>query len=196
MFMKFINRIKLAITDTPVIEVIANIFYYGAPNFVNKRFIDNSIYILLYHEVIRENFEDIIELKDKGFSFITYEQMVNCLSSNKMPPPRSIVITFDDGLRSIFTEAYPVIMKEHIPIMVFLISNFLFRIDTSVPNNGRSYLSLDETKELYKTGLVAFGSHTMSHPCLTDISLINASAEIVNSKKRLEQELGFEIKHF
>ena len=45
-------------------------------------------------------------------------------------------------------------------------------------------------------GLVTFGSHTRSHPCLSRLSRAEAEAEIAGSKARLEAMLGVPARHF
>jgi peptidoglycan/xylan/chitin deacetylase (PgdA/CDA1 family) len=57
---------------------------------------------------------------------------------------------------------------------------------------GRLQLSWNEIKEMHKNGL-KFGSHSVSHPRLTDISLERATAEIVESKQAIEENLDEEV---
>jgi len=44
--------------------------------------------------------------------------------------------------------------------------------------------------------LVTVGSHTMSHPMLTTLDEVSARAEIVNSRRRLEEMLGRAVEFF
>ncbi len=59
----------------------------------------------------------------------------------------------------------------------------------------RIMLNWDEIKEMQKKG-VTFGAHTVTHPILTNLPLDDAKKEIVNSKKKIEKELGITINHF
>ncbi len=64
--------------------------------------------------------------------------------------------------------------------------------DTDIVGNN---LSWDDAREMLNSG-ISFGSHTMTHPALTRISLEKAQMEIFNSKKIIEQEIGEEVKAF
>lgn len=53
----------------------------------------------------------------------------------------------------------------------------------------------DEVREMDSDGIL-FGAHTVNHPILTSVSLEDASWEITQSKKDLENELGHNISAF
>lgn len=58
------------------------------------------------------------------------------------------------------------------------------------------FLSWDQVREMRRSGLIDIGSHTLSHPRLTGISLNEARREILLSKQRIEDELGENIDSF
>jgi len=60
----------------------------------------------------------------------------------------------------------------------------------------RCALSFQEIEEMLHTGMVTFGSHSKTHPCLSMTSDESAWEEIVMSKEYLEAKLGTPIKHF
>jgi len=51
-------------------------------------------------------------------------------------------------------------------------------------------LQWDEIRAMRRSGLVSLGSHTVSHPVLSRCSEAIQRSEIVDSKRRIEQELG------
>lgn len=55
-------------------------------------------------------------------------------------------------------------------------------------------LSLDELTDVYSGFLVA--NHTVSHPCLTQVSPERMKKEIVEGRKRLEQLFGYAVTGF
>jgi peptidoglycan/xylan/chitin deacetylase (PgdA/CDA1 family) len=57
-------------------------------------------------------------------------------------------------------------------------------------------LSWDEVRRLADEGLVEFGAHTVNHEILTRLSLPAAAEEIEASKRRIEEVLGREVRHF
>jgi peptidoglycan/xylan/chitin deacetylase (PgdA/CDA1 family) len=57
------------------------------------------------------------------------------------------------------------------------------------------YMSWDDVEELSEEGHL-IGSHTLSHPDLTQLSWKEARREVIESKKRLEKELEVEVDVF
>ena len=58
------------------------------------------------------------------------------------------------------------------------------------------FLSWDQIQEMNKSRLITIESHSLTHPKLTDISLDDAAREIIESKERIESELGEKITSF
>lgn len=85
---------------------------------------------------------------------------------------KPIVLTFDDGYEDAYTEAFP-ILKQHDFIGTFFI------ITDYVGREGR--LTQPQIEEMSGAGM-EFGSHTLTHPDLTKISLDDANNQIINSK--------------
>lgn len=56
-------------------------------------------------------------------------------------------------------------------------------------------LNWDQIREMHKAG-IHFGAHTVNHPILTNISLEEGKKEILDSKLKIERELGQPITHF
>lgn len=70
-------------------------------------------------------------------------------------------------------------------------------LGVAVPEDAflKLHLTWDQVRELSQNG-IEFGAHTVSHPILTRISLSQAHAEIVNSKRRIEDEIGKQVVGF
>ena len=56
-------------------------------------------------------------------------------------------------------------------------------------------LSWDQVREMARAG-ITFGAHTVTHPILSRLSLSDAKAEIVESKRRIEEETGLPVTLF
>jgi peptidoglycan/xylan/chitin deacetylase (PgdA/CDA1 family) len=127
-------------------------------------------------------------LKDNKYSVISLEQAVDLISRKKRLPARTVVLTFDDGNADNYVYAFPVLKKYGLPATIFLIVN-----DIGKPDK----LDLAQIREMQASGLVTFGSHSMSHPfleCITsDTELIK---EISGSKVALEALLGRPVNTF
>lgn len=161
----------------------------------------NHFGILMYHYInndptgrvkrlaVRpEIFEAQVEyLFSQGYSFITLgEAMQQYAATTTLPIfEKTVALTFDDGFRSFYTDAFPVLKKYNIPASIFVITSDVGK---------RGNVTWDMLKELRDSGLVEIGSHTVKHKNLTKITNDSLKSELVESKKILEKELGIEIK--
>ena len=104
-------------------------------------------------------------LKKAGYTSITCGELADYLIDGKPLPPRPVLITFDDGWRSNYLYAFPILKKYNMKASIFLITAMVSRTDTlndpvqAAAGLGR-YLSWDEIKEMAASGLVNFESHT------------------------------------
>ncbi|MHC1604818.1 MAG: polysaccharide deacetylase family protein [Candidatus Methanofastidiosia archaeon] len=97
------------------------------------------------------------------------------------------VITFDDGYKSTYTNAYPFLRQEKIPFIVFPI--------TSKIENDPNFLTFDELEEMSKN-MCEIGCHTHAHPNLKELEYEKIVFELLKSKKILEKRLNIKVKHF
>lgn len=155
-----------------------------------------KIPILLYHQIPTEksNREDyylcttakqfekqITGLKDLGYTFITYEDLIKYNNNELALPEYVVLLSFDDGYLNNYENAFPIVKKYNIPISIFV-------IDDCVGTNG--YFSWGQAKEMEESGLVHIYTHGKVH-----IPYGNEPAEIVGdyipyAHSHLEEELG------
>src|SRR4029453_9388472 len=60
------------------------------------------------------------ELKDKGITVISMQDLLAWKRGEKNIPPRSAVVTFDDGWKSQYEVAWPILKKYAYPVTLFL----------------------------------------------------------------------------
>lgn len=129
---------------------------------------NESIAILTYHRfgavavgpttITTSTFEYQLDyFASHGYTVIPLRLLVDWLRGvGPAPPPRSVVITADDGHKSVYTEMLPVVRRHHVPVTLF--------IYPSVISNASYAMTWDELKELQSTGLFDIESHTYWHP--------------------------------
>jgi peptidoglycan/xylan/chitin deacetylase (PgdA/CDA1 family) len=78
------------------------------------------------------------------------------LGHEPAPPPRSVVITADDGHESVFTEMLPVVRKYRVPVTLF--------VHPSAISNAPYAMTWEQLEALRRTGLFDIQSHTYWHP--------------------------------
>ncbi|MBI4387755.1 MAG: polysaccharide deacetylase family protein [Candidatus Omnitrophica bacterium] len=99
---------------------------------------------------------------------------------------RSIVITFDDGYRDNFENAFPILAERGLKATIFCVTQRLGTED---------YLELNEIFEMKRAGF-SFGSHTNGHPHLPRLSREEKQREISDSKKILEEMFDSPVSFF
>jgi len=97
---------------------------------------------------------------------------------NRALPDNAVVLTFDDGFRDFATVVAPHLTRRKIPATVFIITE---RAYGNLPENGESFLTWEEIRELADAGL-DIGSHTCAHPRLPDLSLPDVMRELSESQ--------------
>lgn len=121
------------------------------------------------------NFEEqMAYLYAKGYATIPLSQLFSDRNEKR------IVITFDDGYKDVYTNAYPVMSRLGFKGTVFLITD-------SVGKPG--YLTWEEVKQMKKDGW-DFGSHSVGHPNLATRSQSERERQIKQSKLVIEQKIG------
>lgn len=153
--------------------------------------------ILLYHHIAilqSENLyyvsPDMFErqmhlLYEWGYTTISVELLVNAIKHGAELPPKPIILTFDDGSESIFTNALPIMQKYNFTGIVYIVYNYV---------GPRSYMNPDQIRGLYASGW-EIGSHSLSHVDLTE-SPDRQMDEIVESRRKLQSLLGVPILSF
>jgi len=125
-----------------------------------------------------------------GFTPITLEQWVEIRSGRQKSPKRPIAITFDDGYRSIYENAWPVLRRLGMTASVFLVAGCIGetnRWDTSEAQEP--LLNQEQIAEMNAAG-VCFGSHTFTHRPLTALPEAEVLEELTHSRTALETILG------
>ncbi|HET9869154.1 MAG TPA: polysaccharide deacetylase family protein, partial [bacterium] len=135
-------------------------------------------------------------LKDNGFTPITVDQLTAFWDQGTPLPPKPVLLSFDDGFKSVYDKAFPVLEEFHYPGVLFLISSFLQTGDIwdarRKSDAGRLAMDDAEIKAMEKEGLVV-ESHTVSHPNLG----VEAEKRAPDDFKALVgRELGYPIDYF
>ena len=135
-------------------------------------------------------------LKDNGYTVIPLKTLVNYLKGEgPVPAPKSVVITVDDGHKTVFTEMLPVVRKFNIPVTLFL-------YPSCISNRYAPYaMTWEQLKELQQTGLFDLQGHTFWHPNFNkDRKKLKpeeykkeVETQLAKSKKVLESHLGTKI---
>ena len=144
--------------------------------------------MLKYYTVSPEAFTAQMQyLKDNNYSVLSLDFIADALEENIPIPEKSVAITFDDGWKNQYVNAYPILRRFGYTATFFIITN---TIDKS------HFFSWDQIKLMNNNGMT-IGSHTRFHPFLPEITNPDElKKELTISKKTLEDKLGHVVDIF
>lgn len=112
----------------------------------------NSILGIYGHDQNQKSFEELVVwLQNKGFRFITPEELLLYVSGQKEINERLVWLSFDDGWKSNYDNVFPVLKKYNIPATIFVATKGIldgFYWFTKAFQNRNSYL-YNEVDELW-----------------------------------------------
>jgi peptidoglycan/xylan/chitin deacetylase (PgdA/CDA1 family) len=133
--------------------------------------------------------EQMKYLKENGYRVISLSEFQEFITYRRSIPLKSLVITLDDGYRSIYEIAYPILKKYEFTATLFIYTNFI--------GNSKSAMTWDELRQMKADGFEV-GSHSLSHCDLTrkragesDQAFFDrVKEELVVSKQIIDEKLG------
>lgn len=132
------------------------------------------------------------KLHASGYRTLSQMEVVDILNRGALFPDRCFGITFDDGYRSVYTEAFSMLQHYGMSATVFLTvgDGITLKPNDRLPStNGRSMLNWNEIREMQRWG-IEFGAHTCTHPDLTNIPFDRVKKEVYESKAIIEDALN------
>lgn len=104
-----------------------------------------------------------------------------------------VMISFDDGYKEIYTNAYPLMAERGIAGMVSIVAGYVERKNLwDIAGGKEHHLDWSQIDKLLSSGW-SICSHTMTHPDLKRCSEDRLEWELTRSKALLEGRLGMQI---
>ncbi|QHW35106.1 polysaccharide deacetylase family protein [Paenibacillus rhizovicinus] len=126
----------------------------------------NRVIVLMYHEVAIKPKDDkalslakfkqqLSLMKKNNFHWITMEQYKQFILKDAPVPDNAVLMTFDDGYESYYTDTYPVLKQFHVPATNFLIVNTV----GNPRHIGIPKLTWNQVEQMHRNGY-DFYNHT------------------------------------
>ena len=123
--------------------------------------------------------EQLVYLREKGYTAVTVMELAEGLSGRFQLPPRPVVITFDDGYEDNYAAAFPILKRQNMRGVFFVVTGKMGQ-----PN----YMSWEQAREMNEKGM-EIGSHTVHHYTLKEINLKELERELLSSRIMLENNV-------
>jgi peptidoglycan/xylan/chitin deacetylase (PgdA/CDA1 family) len=134
--------------------------------------------------------QQVAFLKENGYKSIGLNELAAALEKPAEPDAKPVVITFDDGLLDFYVTGLPILKANGFSATVFLPAGLMGK-----ELAGQPIMNWDHARLLAAAG-VRCGSHSATHPKLSEVSRSQLEREISESKNLIESALGIEIQSF
>ena len=138
--------------------------------------------------------KQMLAIRELGLNVISLDDFVSWKRGEKKIHDKSVLITIDDGWKSVYTDAYPILKELNFPFTLFLYTNYI--------DGGSSALTSEMIREMMQHGC-SIGSHSVSHPYPSTVKAKRAEGadafanylrkEMGDSRTLLEKQFGSKV---
>ena len=169
-----------------------------------------GICVLMYHRIRDDlppgplvipvqTFREQMKYLKNYCEIISIKQMCQFYADGQQIPrgrrPK-VVITFDDGYRDTYMNAFPVLKEFDLKATVFLATDFIGtdkKMESYSHFTSVDMLSWEEARSMQEAGIITFAAHTATHPHLPQLSFADQKTEIAKSIKTVDEHLSEEV---
>ncbi len=116
-------------------------------------------------------------LSENGYRVVTFGQLLDFLEYREALPKKAVIISIDDGYRSTYDIAYPILKKYGFKATLFIYTDFI--------GASRNALTWSQINRMKADGF-EIGSHTLSH---SDLTRQKEGEDTRTYMSRIEKEL-------
>jgi peptidoglycan/xylan/chitin deacetylase (PgdA/CDA1 family) len=136
-----------------------------------------------------EQFEEHLRyLKQAGYETISLHDLALALQIGHPLPERPIIITFDDGYRDNYEQAFPLLMAYGFTATFFLITGF-------IDAGKEAYVTWDQVIEMHEAGM-EMEAHGHTHPDLRGRDVDYLVWQVLGAKEAIEARTGVPVRFF
>jgi len=137
-------------------------------------------------------------LADGGYEILSLGDVLQVVSGERPSSPKAVALTFDDGYQDLLDHVLPVLKRFGFRATFFLVSDRVGGTNSWDARHGdppRRLMGWNEAATLVAQGM-EIGSHSRTHPFLTNLSESEMEQEIRGSKEMIEDRLGRPVRSF
>jgi len=137
-------------------------------------------------------------LADGGYQILPLGDVLQIVRGERPSSPKAVALTFDDGYRGLLDHVLPVLNRLGFRATFFLVSDRVGGTNSWDARHGdppRHLMGWSEAAALAEQGM-EIGSHSRTHPFLTNLSEPELEKEIRGSKELIEDRIGRPVRSF
>ena len=125
-------------------------------------------------------------LKANGYATLSIDELMFCNKYGLPLPPKSVLVVFDDGYATTYTQAYPILKANGQKATMFMVSGLI---------NASGMLTDTQLKEMQRTGVFNIESHTVTHVRLSPLTQAQRIIELRDSQAALQNLLNVPVRY-
>jgi peptidoglycan/xylan/chitin deacetylase (PgdA/CDA1 family) len=196
----------------------------GAAALTRALLVSKGRFVLIFHGIVTQRYPDIphhfvttveelrlmLDWLKENFSFLTPSEFLHSTKSG-------VLLTFDDGLASNYTHALPILEEFNAPALFFVTTQHIITPKNWLPASRQMArihwahegevpatiaaeyfdgMSCVQLRACATHPLITIGSHTVSHPFLTQCTHDQLKFELTTSKQFLQELTGKSVDLF
>lgn len=136
-------------------------FVYGKKNNISG----STIPVFHFHDIKSESFEaKLVFLKENGYTTLDCSEWLRYYENENMENKKKVVLTFDDGLISLWHKVYPLLKRYDFKAVSFICPGLIPQNDELILNaQNRQLCCWEEIKEMHNSGYIDFQAHGLYH---------------------------------
>lgn len=138
----------------------------------------------------------IVQYKQKGYEFISMDEVYEYVLGIKKCKNKFVAITLDDGYEDNFSIAYPIFKLYNIPFCIYVVQAYILGEKKASDRVDFKMLTIEQLKKLSKEPLCTIGGHTLHHSKLNCLTKEEQYKEINECKIWLENLINISINHY
>jgi peptidoglycan/xylan/chitin deacetylase (PgdA/CDA1 family) len=127
-------------------------------------------------------------LRSQGYVSITLNELALHLTMGKPLPAKPIVLTFDDGYKDAYTQAFPLLER-------YAFAGTFFLISGPIDHENPDFLSWSQVKEMHAAGM-RFEPHSYDHPDMRNRGFDFVVFQVLAPKEAIEARTGETCRFF
>jgi peptidoglycan/xylan/chitin deacetylase (PgdA/CDA1 family) len=142
--------------------------------------------------------EQLMFIRDNNFKSFSFRDYVRLVLEGQLPR-NAVTLTFDDAYRSYLEIGLPLMEEFEIHSALFVPSGHVGGFnswDSHQSDQRFEVMDWESLRSISKHPLVAIGSHSVTHPRLSTLPDNQQYAELLQSRRVLEEQLDIEVPYF